>query len=79
MAADDFLRPGYTIQLGHPPNRIDLITSLEGIDFDICYRQKVDDVIDEVCIHFIDIEHLKISKRLAGRHQDLADIENLAE
>ena len=79
LTADDFLRPGYTIQLGYPPNRIDLITSLEGVDFDICYRQKVDDLIDEVCIHFIDIEHLKINKRLVGRHQDLADIENLTE
>jgi hypothetical protein len=79
LTIEDFLRPGYIIQLGYPPNRIDLLTSLKGVDFDTCYASKVDDIIDGVCLHFIDVEHLKISKRIAGRHQDLADVENLTE
>jgi len=75
----DFLTPGQTIQLGYPPNRIDLITSLEGLDFETCYRQKIEDTFGDIHIDFIGLEHLKLSKRLAGRHQDLADIENLTE
>jgi len=75
----DFLRPGYTIQLGYPPNRIDLLTSLSDLDFATCYAAKVDDVLDEVPLHFISIDHLKASKRSAGRPQDLADIDNLTE
>lgn len=35
----DFLEPGYTIQLGRPPNRIDLLTSVHGVDFPVCLEQ----------------------------------------
>ena len=73
----DFLEAETVIQLGHAPNRIDLMTSLEGLDFATCYRHKVEETFHEIRITFIDLEHLKESKRLAGRYQDLADIENL--
>jgi hypothetical protein len=43
ISADDFLRPESTIQLGYPPNRIDLLTSLKGMDFDTCYACKEDE------------------------------------
>ena len=79
ISEDDFLRPGYTIQLGYPPNRIDVLTSLTGMDFETCYAWKEDDMIDDVCLPFINVEHLKINKRLVGRYQDLADVENLSE
>ena len=36
--AEDFLQKDQIIQLGYPPNRIDLLTSLEGLSFDNCYR-----------------------------------------
>lgn len=78
ISADDFLRPEYTIQLGYPPNRIDVLTSLKGVEFEMCYANKEEDIIDGVCLPFIDVEHLKINKRLAGRYQDLADVENLS-
>lgn len=77
LEAEDFLTPNQTIQLGHPPNRIDLITSLEGLDFATCYHAKIDETFQDVRMVFIDCEHLKESKRLAGRHQDLADVEHL--
>ena len=37
LKVEDFLQPGYTIQLGYPPNRIDLLTSLSELDFSSCY------------------------------------------
>ncbi len=40
ISADDFLRPEYTIQLGYPPNRIDVLTSLKGVEFEMCYANK---------------------------------------
>ena len=72
--------PRYTkdvVQLGYPPSRIDLITTPAGVDFEICYASRVEVVIDDVTVNFIDLENLKKSKKAAGRLQDLADLENL--
>jgi predicted nucleotidyltransferase len=77
LTADDFLDPNMVIQLGHPPNRIDLIMSLEGVDFDSCYSSRVEEEIEGTKLQFIDIENLKKNKKAVGRYQDLADLENL--
>jgi predicted nucleotidyltransferase len=73
----DFLVPDQIIQLGYPPNRIDLMTTPPGVDFETCYASRVKVVIDDVTVNFIDLENLKKSKKAAGRLQDLADLENL--
>lgn len=77
LKPEDFLKPGYIIQLGYPPNRIDLITEVQGVDFDICFESRIETEIEGVMISFIDLENLKKNKKAVGRHQDLADIENL--
>lgn len=74
---EDFLSAGYVIQLGQPPNRIDLLTSVTGLDFEQCYASKVHINIQGTEIDFIDLENLKKNKKAVGRHQDLADLENL--
>ena len=73
----DFLEPDTIIQLGYPPNRIDLLTSLTGVDFQQCHSQRVDVLIDEVLVSFINLENLRTNKKSSGRAQDLADFENL--
>ena len=77
LKIDDFLDPEQIIQLGYPPNRIDLLTDLPGVDFKICYKSRVNVEIEEVRVNFIDMENLKKNKKATGRHQDLADLENL--
>ena len=77
LMEEDFLIPDQTIQLGYPPSRIDLITTLSGVDFETCYSSRVLIEIDGTQVHFIDLENLKINKQASGRLQDLADIENL--
>jgi hypothetical protein len=74
---NDFAEPGYVIQLGYPPCRIDLLTSLEGVSFKECYSQKNTLTIDGVSVDFIDLPHLRINKKSTGRSQDQADLENL--
>lgn len=73
----DFLEVDTIIQLGYPPRRINLLTTLSGVDFEVCYSEKVIVEIDGVAVNFIDLENLKKNKRATGRLQDLADIENL--
>lgn len=77
LQVEDFLNPDQIVQLGHPPSRIDLLTSLEGVDFEDCYSSRVQVIIDEVTVNFIDLENLKKNKKAVGRLQDLADLENL--
>jgi predicted nucleotidyltransferase len=78
LQPSDFLAPDQVIQLGYPPNRIDLITTPDGVDFATCYASRVAIAMDGLAINFIDLENLKRNKRASGRYQDLADLENLA-
>lgn len=74
---NDFTEPDMIIQLGYPPNRIDLIFSPAGVEFDTCFTSRVITEIEGVPVNFIDLENLRINKKSAGRRQDLADLENL--
>jgi hypothetical protein len=64
-------------QLGYPPNRIDLLTTPRGVNFSTCYNNRIEAEIDGLTINFIDLDNLKRNKAATGRHQDLADLENL--
>ena len=77
LTLEDFLNPENVIQLGCPPNRIDLVTEINGVNFELCYVQKVETQIDGLKVNFIDLKNLKKNKRATGRTQDLADLENL--
>jgi predicted nucleotidyltransferase len=77
LKAEDFLTADQIIQMGLPPSRIDILTSVEGIEFESCYASRVPAVIDGIRVNFIDLENLKKNKRAAGRAQDLADLEKL--
>jgi hypothetical protein len=77
LKTDDFLESDQVIQLGYPPNRIDILTTLTNLRFEDCYNEKVEVKIQGLKIVFIDIENLRTNKRATGRPQDLADAENL--
>ena len=77
LEEDDFLEPEQIIQLGFPPLRIDLLTSLTGVEFEECYKKREALDVEGVHLPFIGLEELRANKRASGRHQDLADLENL--
>jgi hypothetical protein len=77
LKPEDFLESDQIIQLGYPPNRIDILTTLKKIKFEDCYNQRIEIQIQGIKTNFIDLENLKQNKRATGRPQDLADAENL--
>jgi hypothetical protein len=77
LTAADFLDPGTVIQLGYPPNRIDLLTTLTGVEFEGCFESRTVNHIDDVAVNFIDLDDLRRNKEAVGRPQDLADLDNL--
>ena len=76
---DDLTRKDFVIQLGHPPNRLDILTSVTSLDFNTCYPKVEKTKIDQVEIPFLDLASLKTNKRSTGRKKDLGDIENLPD
>jgi hypothetical protein len=77
LKRDDFLNPENFIQLGYPPNRIDLVMSCDGIDFESSYQSKITILAEGIEIYFIDLKSLRMNKLASGRPQDLADLDNL--
>jgi len=77
MTPELFLGPDKITRMGNPPLRIEILTTISGLEFAEAYAQRIVDVIDGVPVSFISADHLKINKRASGRTKDLADLENL--
>jgi hypothetical protein len=78
ITAADLTQPSAVIQFGQPPNRIDLLTKLEGLDaFGPAYERRAILESEWGPTPFIDLETLRVNKRAVGRYQDLADLEAL--
>jgi hypothetical protein len=77
LKTEDFLESDQIIQLGYPPNRINILTTLKKLKFEDSYKARIEIEIQGIKINFIDLENLKLNKRATGRPQDLADAENL--
>ena len=77
LSSEIFQMPNKVIRMGVPPIRIELITSIDGVDFVECYISRIEDELDGVNVNLIDLEHLKINKQASGRYKDLNDLEHL--
>ena len=77
LTTDDFTRQDSVVQLGYPPYRIDILTSIEGVEFDDAWSRRVIVFIDDLAVPFIGREDLLANKRAAGRPQDIADVARL--
>jgi predicted nucleotidyltransferase len=77
LSPDVFLKKDQVIRMGVPPIRIEIVTTASGVDFEECYAARLVDELDGVAVSVINLEHLKINKKAAGRHRDLDDLEHL--
>ena len=72
-----FLNPASIVRFGVPPFRIEIMTSIDGVLYEGCRRRAVELDLGGVPVPVIGLADLKVNKRAAGRHKDLADLENL--
>jgi hypothetical protein len=79
LSAEKFTRPSYFLFIGIEPNRLDLITTIPGVDFARCRSQAVTMQLDDIEVQVIDRESLIRNKRASGRPKDLIDAEALEE
>jgi len=76
--AGDFSKPGYAIQLGRQPYRIDILTSIEAVDFAAAYKRRKLLKAGGLKLPFIGLDELLVNKLATGRRHDLDDAEKLA-
>ena len=77
IAVKDFATPGLVYQIGVEPVRIDILTSIAGVEFRDAYRSRIECMYGDIPIPIISIEHLIAAKKAAGRPQDLLDLNAL--
>lgn len=70
-------QPEKIIQLGRLPNRIDILTSASGVDFEEVWNQAISAELDGLPVRFPDLSSLLKNKRASGRPKDLADVDEL--
>lgn len=79
LAAALFLQDDQIIRMGVAPLRIEVSTSISGVEFDECYRERLETTLDDEPVSLISLRHLKINKKASGRLKDLSDLENLPQ
>jgi hypothetical protein len=79
LTAQDFVQPEIVVQLGRPPNRIDLLTSIDGVRFEDAWPRRTAGDLDGLSVFFIGKLDLLANKRASGRPQDAADLSHLSE
>jgi len=77
----ELTQPGYVIQFGVPPNRIDLLNEIEGVDFEKAWKEKKTEQVAcreyDVSVHFLGLKQLIMNKEQTGRPKDLDDLNYL--
>lgn len=77
LTKEDFTKPGNVIQLGFPPLRIDLLTEIDGVKFDECFKNRKEVTMEDIKVNFIGYNDLLKNKKESGRPRDIDDINNL--
>lgn len=77
LTEQDLSKPGLIFQIGVEPIRIDVLTVIDGVQFDEAWSERVDSKFADQPVAVISRAHLIKNKLAAARTQDLADVERL--
>ncbi len=77
LSADLFLKEDQIVRMGVPPVRLEIFTSIPGVQFKESYASRIVDELDGVQVNLISLGQLKVNKKASGRNKDLNDLENL--
>jgi len=77
LTADDLSKKDTIFQIGLPPLRIDIITNIDGVEFQEAWPDRLETLFGGVPAFVSSRHHLITNKKTAGRLQDLADVQQL--
>jgi len=73
----DLTTPDKIVQIGYPPLRIDILTSIDGVEFTDAWKHKMSAEYGNQTMHLINRDHLIQNKKASGREKDRRDLEDL--
>lgn len=77
VTSELFTRKNSVVRMGVAPVKIEILNYVNGPGFDGAYRRRKSVTIEDIQVDVIALEDLYENKLTVGRHQDLADVENL--
>ena len=72
------LQDNQVVRMGVSPFRIEVLTTIDGVGFSDCYKDRVQGMLDGVEVTFISLPKLLQNKKASGRSKDITDLENLS-
>ena len=79
FSLSDFSKPEKVIQLGAPPVRVDIVTSLSGVSWEEAFSGRIEGKYGDTTVYYIGRDQFILNKSAIGRKRDLADLEALGE
>ncbi len=77
LSRDLFLKRDQIVRMGVEPVRVEVTTTISGVEFEDCYPGRVETTLNDLPVTVINLRDLRINKEASGRLKDLADLENL--
>lgn len=77
LTVEDLAAPDVVFQIGLPPRRIDILTSITGVQFGDAWKNRVETTYGEIAVPLIGVDELILNKQSLGRPKDLLDLELL--
>lgn len=79
LTQEDLVSPDVVFQIGVEPRRIDILTSIDGVEFDAAWASREEIEVEGLPLPVLGKSDLIANKRTLGRPQDLADVARLEE
>lgn len=77
IVREDFLKRDHVVEIGREPRKIQVLTGIDGVEFEDCFTRKVEAMIGGRMVKFIGKDDLIRNKAAFGRAKDLIDLEEL--
>ena len=77
LSPELFLKEDQIVRMGVPPLRLEILTTISGVEFTAYFENRLIAQIDDLDVNLINLEDLKLNKRASRRLKDLLDLENL--
>jgi predicted nucleotidyltransferase len=72
-----FQRERKIVRMGNPPVRIEVMNSIDGVEFEQCRRNLIEIEFDGIPVPVINLADLKTNKKASGRARDIDDLQHL--
>jgi hypothetical protein len=79
LTVEDFVEEGKIVQLGVPPVRIDIITSITGVPWEQAKAGRIEGFFGDLTVHYVGRDDFITNKKALGRKKDMADLEAVGE